>query len=44
MGGQENRVVREDFSEEKTSDRNLNDGKDSVMRSGPFILGARDCK
>lgn len=31
--GQEttDRVVREDFTEEKTFDRNLNDDKDSVM-------------
>lgn len=33
VGGQEttDRVVREDFTEEKTFDRNLNDDKDSVM-------------
>ena len=36
------RVVREDFSEEKTFDGNLTDVKDPVMRSGDsFILGVR---
>ena len=36
------RVVREDFSGEKTFDGNLSDVKDPVMRSGDlFILGIR---
>ena len=40
--GRGNRVVREDFSKEKTFDGNLTDVKDPVMRSGDsFILGVR---